>query len=212
MIALPRLILASNNAGKLREFHRLLAPLGIDVIAQSEFGIPEADEPHPTFVENALAKARHASAHAKLPALADDSGICVRALGGAPGVQSARYAGEPKSDARNNAKLIAALRGVADRSAHYACVLTLLRDENDPEPIIAEGAWHGTIVDAPRGHGGFGYDPHFLDATTGHTAAELPLERKNELSHRGHALRVLIARLVSAPDDAPSERKRDGDR
>ena len=198
-VDLRRLVLASGNPGKLREFRRLLAPLGIDVLAQSELGIAEADEPHMTFVENALAKARHASAQAKLPALADDSGICVRALGGAPGVQSARYAGEPKSDARNNARLIAALDGVADRSAHYACVLALLRHEGDPEPIIAEGAWHGTIVDVPRGAGGFGYDPHFLDATSGLTAAELPLERKNELSHRGKAMRALIARLRAEP-------------
>jgi XTP/dITP diphosphohydrolase len=200
----PRLVLASNNAGKLREFHRLLAPLGIDVIAQSELGIPEADEPYPTFVENALAKARNASARAKLPALADDSGVCVRALAGAPGVQSARYAGDPKSDARNNAKLVAALDGIDDRSAHYACVLTLLRHEHDPEPIVAEGAWHGTIVEMPRGTGGFGYDPHFLDAATGLTAAELPLERKNELSHRGKAIRALIARLMAGvPDVRP---------
>jgi len=197
MLSLPRLVLASGNAGKLREFRRLLSPLGIDVIAQSELGIAEADEPHVTFVENALAKARHASAHAALPALADDSGICVRALAGAPGVQSARYAGEPKSDARNNEKLIDALNGVADRRAHYACVLVLLRHAGDPEPILAEGAWHGTIVDAPRGGGGFGYDPHFLDETTGLTAAELPLDRKNGLSHRGKAIRALLARLQS---------------
>jgi XTP/dITP diphosphohydrolase len=195
VIVLPRLVLASGNAGKLREFRRLLAPLGIDVVAQSELGITEADEPHVTFVENALAKARHASRLTGLPALADDSGICVRALGGAPGVQSARYAGEPRSDARNNEKLIAALQGVADRRAHYACVLVLVHHAADPEPIIAEGDWHGTIVDAPRGDGGFGYDPYFLDATTGLTAAELPLARKNELSHRGHAMRALIARL-----------------
>jgi len=193
--SIPRLVLASGNPGKLREFRRLLAPLAIDVIAQAELGIADADEPHVTFVENALAKARHASARAKLPALADDSGICVRALGGAPGVLSARYAGEPKSDARNNAKLIAALATVADRRAHYACVLALMRHAGDPEPIIAEGAWHGTIVDTPRGTGGFGYDPHFLDSETGLTGAELPLERKNELSHRGKAMRALIARL-----------------
>jgi XTP/dITP diphosphohydrolase len=192
---ISRLVLASGNAGKLREFRRLLTPLGVDVIAQGELGIPETGEPHVTFVENALAKARHASAHAKLPALADDSGICVRALGGAPGVQSARYAGEPKSDARNNGKLIAALRGVADRRAHYACLLVLVRHAEDPEPIIAEGDWHGTIIDTPRGDGGFGYDPHFLDPTTGRTGAELPLERKNELSHRGRAMRALIAKL-----------------
>jgi XTP/dITP diphosphohydrolase len=209
VIRLSRLVLASGNPGKLREFRRLLAPVGIDVVAQSELGIGEAAEPHATFVENALAKARHASARAKLPALADDSGICVRALDGAPGVQSARYAGTPPSDARNNAKLIAALAGAADRGAHYACVLTLLRHEHDPEPIIAEGSWHGTIVDAPRGEGGFGYDPHFLDATTGLTAAELPLERKNELSHRGKAMRALLARVAAELGTPLPER--DGD-
>lgn len=192
---IPRLVLASGNEGKLREFRRLLSPLGIEVVAQSSLGIPEADEPHETFVENAFAKARHAARLAALPALADDSGICVRALNGAPGVQSARYAGEPKSDARNNAKLVAALQGVADRTAHYACVLVLVRHADDPEPIIAEGAWHGTIVDIPRGSGGFGYDPHFQDAATGMTGAELPLEQKNELSHRGKAMRALIAKL-----------------
>ena len=193
---IERLVLASNNPGKLREFDRLLSPLGIQVIAQSALGIGEAEEPHVTFVENALAKARHASAQSQLPALSDDSGVCVVALGGAPGVQSARYAGEPKSDERNNRKLIAALQGVADRRAHYACVLVLVRHADDPEPIIAEGRWHGTIVDAPRGDGGFGYDPHFLDPATGLTGAELPLARKNELSHRGKALRALVARLA----------------
>jgi XTP/dITP diphosphohydrolase len=193
---LRRLVLASNNEGKLREFRRLLAPLAIEVVAQSELGIPEADEPHVTFVENALAKARHASAHARLPALADDSGVCVSALGGAPGVQSARYAGEPKSDARNNAALVAALTGVADRRAHYTCVLVLVRHADDPEPIVAEGRWHGTIVDVPRGEGGFGYDPYFVDPASGLTAAELPLETKNLRSHRGHAMRALIARLA----------------
>ena len=192
---IPRLVLASNNEGKLREFRRLLSPLHIEVIPQAELGIAEADEPHVTFVENALAKARHASAKAGLPALADDSGICVRALGGAPGVQSARYAGEPKSDARNNEKLIAALQGTADRRAHYACLLVLVHHAGDPEPIIAEGDWHGTLIDTPRGGGGFGYDPYFLDPTTGLTAAELPLEQKNELSHRGRAMRALIAKL-----------------
>jgi len=194
---ISRLVLASSNEGKLREFRRLLEPLGIEVIAQAALGIPDADEPHATFVENALAKARHASLRARLPALADDSGLCVRALGGAPGVQSARYAGEPKSDARNNAKLIGALAGVADRDAHYACVLVLVRHAGDPEPIVADGAWHGRIVDTPRGSGGFGYDPHFEDAATGMTGAELPLSRKNELSHRGKALRALIDKLGS---------------
>ena len=195
MSDLARLVLASGNEGKLREFHRLLAPLGFDVVAQSTMGIAEAPEPHVTFVENALAKARHASAHAGLPALADDSGVCVAALNGAPGVQSARYAGEPKSDARNNAKLVAALQGIADRRAHYYCVLVLVAHAEDPEPVIAEGRWHGTIIDVPRGTGGFGYDPYFQDAVTGLTGAELPLARKNELSHRGTAMRELIAKL-----------------
>ena len=192
---ITRLVLASSNAGKLREFRRLLTPLGLDVVAQAELGIAEADEPHPTFIENALAKARHASIASDRPALADDSGICVAALGGAPGVRSARYGGEPKSDARNNAALIAALRGVADRRAHYYCVLVLLHRGDDPQPIIAEGIWHGTVVDDPRGSGGFGYDPHFEDVETRLTGAELPLARKNAISHRGQAMRSLIARL-----------------
>ncbi len=192
---MDKLVLASGNEGKLREMRRLLSPLGIEVVPQGELGIPDADEPHCTFVENALAKARHASALSGLPALSDDSGVCVAALGGAPGVHSARYAGEPKSDARNNEKLVAALAGIADRRAHYACVLVLVRHPEDPEPIIAEGRWHGVIVDAPRGSGGFGYDPHFEDLATGMTGAELPLARKNELSHRGQAMRVLIERL-----------------
>ncbi|MEO5698905.1 MAG: RdgB/HAM1 family non-canonical purine NTP pyrophosphatase [Casimicrobiaceae bacterium] len=191
---LAHLVLASNNAGKLREFRRLLAPLAIEIVAQAELGIGDADEPHATFLENALAKARHASAGANMPALADDSGICVRALGGAPGVQSARFAGEPRSDARNNARLVEALQGVDDRRAHYMCVLVLVRGPDDPEPIIAEGRWHGTIIDTPRGDGGFGYDPYFLDAS-GMTGAELPRDRKNLLSHRGQAMRTLIARL-----------------
>jgi XTP/dITP diphosphohydrolase len=192
---MDRLVLASGNAGKLREFRRLLEPLGIAVTAQAELGITDVDEPHVTFVENALAKARHASAQSGLPALADDSGVCVDALGGAPGVHSARFAGEPRSDDRNNAALVAALRGVADRRAHYACVLVLVRRADDPEPIIAEGRWDGRIVDAPRGNGGFGYDPHFEDVETGLTGAELPLSRKNALSHRGQAMRALIEKL-----------------
>jgi XTP/dITP diphosphohydrolase len=192
---MERLVLASSNEGKLREMRRLLSPLGFEVIAQAELGIPDADEPHVTFVENALAKARHASTLSGLPALADDSGVCVAALGGAPGVYSARYAGEPKSDARNNDKLVAALSGVQDRRAHYACVLVLVHHAQDPEPIIAEGRWYGRIVDTPRGSGGFGYDPHFEDIETGMTGAELPLARKNELSHRGKAMRALMARL-----------------
>jgi len=192
---MSRLVLASNNPGKLREFRRLLEPLGFDVVPQGELNIPEADEPHVTFVENALAKARHASQLSGLPALADDSGICVDALGGAPGVYSARYAGEPKSDARNNAKLIADLTGVVDRSAHYIAVLVVVRHAQDPEPLIAEGVWNGVVIDAPRGRGGFGYDPHFLDPRFGLTGAEMALEQKNEVSHRGQAMRILIERL-----------------
>ena len=192
---ISRLVVASSNPGKLREFGRLLVPLGIDVVAQSSLRIEDADEPHSTFVENALAKARHASALAKLPALADDSGICVEALNGAPGVQSARYAGEPKSDARNNAKLIEALSDIDDRRAHYYCVLVLLRRADDAEPLIADGTWWGTIADEPRGSGGFGYGPHFRDAQTGMSGAEMPLEMKNALSHRGKAMRALIDRL-----------------
>jgi XTP/dITP diphosphohydrolase len=196
---ITRLVLASNNPGKVREFARLLAPLGIDVVPQAELGIPDAEEPHVTFVENALAKARHASALAQLPALADDSGVCVEALDGAPGVQSARYAGDERSDAANNRKLVRALRGVADRRAHYYCVLVLVRHALDPEPLIAEGVWRGTIIDEPRGNGGFGYDPHFLDAESGRTGAELDLEAKNARSHRGHAIRALVARLDATP-------------
>jgi XTP/dITP diphosphohydrolase len=198
MAALSRIVLASANEGKLREFRRLLAPLGLEVIVQSELGIPEADEPHATFVENALAKARHASRLAGLPALADDSGLCAAALAGAPGVQSARYAGEPRSDQRNNEKLVRDLKDVSDRRAHYYCVLALLRHGDDPEPVLAEGRWDGTIIDTPRGHGGFGYDPHFLDPESGLTGAELPPAEKNRRSHRGKAMRSLIARLGEA--------------
>ena len=195
--ALRCVVLASANEGKLREFRRLLTPLDIDVIPQAALGIAEAEEPHPTFVENALAKARHASRLGGLPALADDSGVCVAALHGAPGVQSARYAGEPRSDERNNAKLVADLAGMDDRRAHYYCVLALLRHADDPEPILAEGRWDGTIIDTPRGAAGFGYDPHFLDPESGLTGAELPLAQKNDRSHRGKAIRALLARLAT---------------
>ena len=189
------LILASNNAGKLREFASLLEPLGLDVAPQGAHGVPEAEEPHLTFVENALEKARHASRLTGLPALADDSGVCVNALGGAPGVLSARYAGEPKSDARNNAKLIADLAQHADKSAYYYCVLVYVRHADDPQPIIADGRWNGVMLDTPRGEGGFGYDPYFLLPELGVTAAELPAADKNRLSHRGQALRLLVEKL-----------------
>ena len=189
------LILASNNAGKLREFASLLEPLGLKVEPQGTYDVPEADEPHGSFVENALEKARHASRLTGLPALADDSGVCVNALGGAPGVLSARYAGEPKSDARNNAKLIADLAPHADKSAYYYCVLVYVRHADDPQPIIADGRWNGVLLDAPRGEGGFGYDPYFLLPELGLTAAELPAADKNRLSHRGQALRLLVEKL-----------------
>ncbi|UDM49608.1 RdgB/HAM1 family non-canonical purine NTP pyrophosphatase [Cupriavidus sp. MP-37] len=195
---MQRLVLASNNPGKLREFGALLAPLGFDVVTQGELGIPEAEEPFATFVENALAKARHASRLAGLPALADDSGICVQALGGAPGVYSARYAqmaGQAKSDTANNAYLVSQLAGKLNRHAYYYCVLVFVRHADDPCPIIAEGVWHGEVVDAPRGAGGFGYDPHFLLPALGKTAAELAPEEKNRVSHRAQALRALVARL-----------------
>ena len=189
------LILASNNAGKLREFASLLEPLGLNVEPQGAHDVPEAEEPHLTFVENALEKARHASRLTGLPALADDSGVCVNALGGVPGVLSARYGGEPKSDARNNAKLIADLAPHADKSAYYYCVLVYVRHADDPQPIIADGRWNGVMLDQPRGEGGFGYDPYFLIPELGMTAAELPAADKNRLSHRGQALRLLVEKL-----------------
>ena len=192
---MKKLVLASNNAKKMKELNALLAPLGFEVIPQGQLGIPEAEEPHVTFVENALAKARHAAQHSGLPALADDSGLCVRALGGAPGVISARYAGEPKSDARNNEKLLADLAGQSDRRAHFVSVLVLCRSADDPQPIIAEGEWHGEILAAPRGAEGFGYDPLFYVPTECKTAAELDAETKNRLSHRGQAMQQLIERL-----------------
>ncbi|MDR2678047.1 MAG: RdgB/HAM1 family non-canonical purine NTP pyrophosphatase [Zoogloeaceae bacterium] len=195
-----KLILASSNAKKLKELVALLAPLGIEVLPQEAFGVPEAEEPHVTFVENALAKARHAARHTGLPALADDSGLCVAALGGAPGVYSARYAGEPKSDARNNETLLAALAEVTDRRAHFVSVLVLVRHADDPQPLIAEGEWHGEILRAYRGEGGFGYDPLFFDPESGVASAELPPEVKNQRSHRGKAMATLIARLRTDAD------------
>lgn len=193
-----RLILASNNAGKLKEFAQLLGPIGFELHPQGEFDVPEAEEPFGTFVENALAKARHASRLTGLPALADDSGVCVNALGGAPGVYSARFAGEPKSDARNNQKLVADLAALSDKSAYYYCVLVYVRHPDDPQPVIADGFWHGEIVANPRGENGFGYDPHFLIPSLGKTTAELAPDEKNALSHRGQALRALVQKLTPA--------------
>jgi XTP/dITP diphosphohydrolase len=193
-----KLVIASNNPGKLREFRHMLAPLGIEVVPQAQLGIAEAEEPHCTFVENALAKARHVSRASGLPALADDSGICVDALGGAPGVLSARYAGEPKSDLRNNEKLLKAMQGVTDRRAHYYCVLVLVRHADDPQPIIAEGEWHGEIALEERGNGGFGYDPMFWLPELGKMSAELSHDSKARLSHRAKALGILLQRLRAA--------------
>lgn len=190
------LVLASNNRGKLAEFARLLGPLGFELKTQAELNISEAEEPHPTFVENAIAKARHAAHQSGLPALADDSGICVPALGGAPGVFSARYAGEPKSDADNNKKLIADLQTHTDKSAYYYCVLVYLRHAEDPQPVIAEARWAGEVINEPRGQGGFGYDPHFWLPSLKKTAAELTPEEKNQISHRAQALRLLVAQLA----------------
>jgi XTP/dITP diphosphohydrolase len=196
---LKKLVLASNNAGKLKEFNELLATIGFEVHAQGEFDVPEADEPHATFVENALIKARHAARLTGLPALADDSGICVHALNGAPGVHSARYAsifdGAPKSDARNNAHLIAQLSRHVDKSAHYYCVLVYLRHADDPQPVIADACWQGEIVVDARGAGGFGYDSHFFLPELGLCVAELSAQQKNTLSHRGQALCELIGKL-----------------
>lgn len=191
-----RLVLASGNLGKLAEFSRLLQPLGFDLCTQTELGINEADEPYLTFIENALAKARHVARLSGLPALADDSGICVPALAGAPGVLSARFAGEPKSDQANNAKLIAELHTHTNKNAYYYCALVYLRSADDPQPVIAEGRWNGEIIDTARGQGGFGYDPHFWVPALGKTVAELDADEKNQLSHRGQALRELVAKLL----------------
>jgi XTP/dITP diphosphohydrolase len=192
---MKRLVLASANPGKLREISALLAPLDIEVLPQTELGITEADEPHETFVENALAKARHASRASGLPALADDSGLCVPALGGEPGVHSAYYAGREGSrevrDTRNNERLLAALK--ADRRAYYACILVLTRSASDPLPLIAEATWHGEIARSPRGSHGFGYDPIFVVPEVGKTAAELDPVEKNRISHRARALARMLA-------------------
>lgn len=188
-----QLVLASDNAGKLSELRALLAPIA--VIAQGELGIGAADEPHASFVENALAKARHAARASRLPALADDSGLCCVALGGAPGVRSARFAGDSATEAENNALLIDRLHAVADRSAHYVCALAAVREPDDPEPLIAVARWQGRIVDDARGAAGFGYDPHFFVESMHCTAAELAPETKNTISHRGIALRDLRAQL-----------------
>jgi len=199
LIPLTQLLIASHNAGKVREFRQLLAPLNITVQSQAELGIPAAAEPFFTFAENALAKARHASHLSGLPTLADDSGICVSALQNRPGVHSARYAAtenEPANDARNNAKLLTELKNQTNRAAHYVCALVLVRSADDPSPLIVETRWEGEIIDQPRGSNGFGYDPYFYLPSLGKTVAELSPAEKNCLSHRGQALQQLLANLA----------------
>jgi XTP/dITP diphosphohydrolase len=192
-----KLVLASNNPGKVREIEALLAPLGIEVIPQSRLSIEEAEEPHDSFLENALAKARHAARATALPSLADDSGLCVEALGGEPGVHSAYYAGREGSreerDTRNNEKLLSNIS--AHRKAYYCCVMVMVRDANDPRPLVAEGRWHGEIARAPRGANGFGYDPLFYLPELKQTAAELDPGHKNRISHRGQALASLLRKF-----------------
>lgn len=193
------IVLASGNPGKKAEIEQLLAPFGTRVVTQAELGITEAEEPHDSFRENAVAKARHVSFATRLPALADDSGLCVDALDGAPGVHSAYFAGTEGSrverDARNNAKLLADLGSRDDRRARYVCVMVLMRGPGDAQPLLAEAEWHGEIARAPRGSGGFGYDPYFYLKELGKTAAELAPEEKNRISHRGQALQKLLALL-----------------
>ena len=196
---MKKVVIASHNPGKVRELQAMLAALGIEAVAQESLRIGEAEEPHETFLENALAKARHASRATGLPALADDSGLCVPSLGGEPGVHSAYYAGREGTrearDARNNAKLVEALRGQQDRGAFYYCVLVLVRSPADPTPLVAEGRWQGEISLQPRGANGFGYDPYFVPRGSDRTAAELPPAEKNSASHRGKALAELARAL-----------------
>ena len=193
---MKKVVIASGNAGKLREFAALLAAFDFEAVPQAALGVSEAAEPHITFVENALVKARHAAQHTGLPALADDSGICAIALSGAPGVRSARYAGEPPDDQRNNAKLVAALSEHDDHRAFYYCALVFVTHADDPHPLIATGEWHGEVIASPRGNGGFGYDPYFFLPAMGCTAAELSAEIKNRISHRGKAMQALAEKLA----------------
>lgn len=189
------LVLASNNKGKLREFQAMFAGAGVEVINQGALGVPSCPEPYETFVENCLAKARHAARLTGKPAMADDSGVCVDALGGMPGVHSARFAGEPSDDAANNRLLVEKLQGTENRRAHYTCVLVAVRSADDPEPLIAEGRWFGEIRDTSAGEGGFGYDPYFFLPDAGKTAAQMSAEEKNSVSHRGQALVKLRAMI-----------------
>ena len=207
-MTINKLVIASNNPGKLREIQTLLSPLNIEVLTQASLNILEAEEPHFTFIENALAKARHASLHSGLAALADDSGLCVQALHGRPGVYSARFADmlDPencvesnadkiKRDEQNNQALLSALAGQSNRQAYYYCALVLVRQHDDPQPIIAEGLWSGEILNDQRGSNGFGYDPLFLDVGLNQTGAELDIDTKNRISHRGQALQQLMIKI-----------------
>src|SRR6185295_4894640 len=193
-----RVVLATGNSGKLRELQALLAGSAVQIVAQSELGIGAAEETGLTFVENAIIKARHAASQSGLPAVADDSGLEVDALGGRPGVHSARYAGPKANDAENNARLLSELTHVAPakRTARYHCVLVLLRSASDPTPLVCEGVWEGRITDTPAGQSGFGYDPLFLVGDLGLTAAQLAPQLKNQLSHRGQALQKLVAAIM----------------
>ena len=189
------LVLASNNQGKLREFNAMFAPLGVEVVNQGALGVDSCEEPFGTFIENCLQKARHAARVTGRAAMADDSGICVNALNGMPGVYSARFSGEDATDEKNNRLLVEKLQGVDDRRAHYTCVLVAVRTPEDPEPLVAVGHWYGEVVDRAMGDGGFGYDPHFFVPACGKTAAQLSAEEKNRLSHRGLALAKMAALL-----------------
>lgn len=201
-----RIVLATSNPGKLKELQALLAPLALEVLPLGNFTTVAADETGLSFVENALLKARHAASAAGLPAIADDSGLEVDALQGAPGIYSARYAGEDASDLDNLNKLVAAMRGLPafQRSARYRCALAFMRWDRDPAPLICQASWEGRIIDEPRGSGGFGYDPVFELVERGLTVAQLPLEEKNHLSHRGRALQELVAQLRKQPPLANS--------
>ncbi len=193
---MKRLVLATSNAGKLAEIRRVLETQPFEIVPQSAFDVPDVAETGLSFVENALIKARHASRHASLPAMADDSGLEVASLGGAPGIRSARYAGEDASDAENVAKLLSELdQGERSRDARFVCVIALVRHADDPAPVLCEGHWHGVIAESPKGENGFGYDPVFFVRELGRTAAELAAEEKNRISHRGRALAQLAAQL-----------------
>jgi len=202
MAAPRRVVLASLNKGKVGEVAQLLVGSGLEVVSQSEFDIPEAEETAPTFVENALLKARNAARHTGLPAIADDSGLAVDVLDGAPGIYSARYAGPEADDAANNRKLLEALAGLptSERGARFICCVVYLRHADDPVPLICEGVWRGQLLESPRGDNGFGYDPLFLVPELGLTSAQLPPEEKNRLSHRGQALRRLVGHLAGCVD------------